>query len=204
MLTNDCLRYIANFVDDYTYLKLCHCCGIFPRERYKNILIKLATEKYHKIKNTPIYTPYYHSDECLPADIVSRINKGTANIWDYLHMKAMLKATQDHIDCLEEWDNDYFQRDISAVRSFVQGVRISLHLRGFDIPDDPEFSECPKDVRCKAIDGRLLKAYMESKVIRGRIRNLRNRYKNTFCPVFIDLFTKREQLYYIPNDSEYW
>ncbi len=91
--------------------------------------------------------PVLESEWCFPGGIIGRIDRGTANLYDFAFMKEMLERTWDYMAFREEYSNKHWQKDVSIARSLLQGIRVSLHLRGLTEFEAPHWNECPDEIR---------------------------------------------------------
>lgn len=200
---NEILICIFSLLGDHDYLNIISCCKHFYNLRDKNREVAIKFPYFHhNFKHIFNAIPWrYCKENTEPVGFVSRINKGTANIYDYVYLSHMLIRTIDFICDIREWDNQYYKRDISIVRSMLQGARISLYLRGINLPE-PNFWEYPYDIRDRPVDELTTESYFNSTVIKNRMRNLSKKYAQLELNTD-HLFQEREVMYRCFSDDEF-
>ncbi len=180
VLSIDMIKEIGKYCDDVSHYRLLKSSKYYynnlnPAEQ-KALRTSLINAKYFEIKqqHSPYYLPV--SGDLFPTYLVHKIDRCSVGFRDYWDAIAMYKATEKHIDRLEEWNNCYYKQDLYKVRSLIQGIRVALHIRGIEIPEPPCYEELPKELRLSEEEDSI-ENYYRNTVIKGRIRRLTNRYR---------------------------
>ena len=186
MLPREITGHVLSFVDPTTFIRCLFVCRAFHGfdEMERENKMRLVRLRFDALRISA-HVPVMNWSDCRVVGLAGRIDRGIVSLYDLAFTKEMLNRTHAYMVDMEECDNPFYRKDVSIVRSMLQGIRISLHLRGLtDFGPGPGWLECPDEIRdayFKPIWHRLCKEerrerYFACQKIAARRRHLHAKY----------------------------